>query len=568
MRIPVINSEYQLRAQGSNQVATPAALGIADGLQKFTGVIDAMQKDRMQDMQEQIRADEILAQSKWQNQLFETKKKLTENIDTDPNYHGARDKWQAESEKLISGIDKVKGVDETWKQSVIADLRRDQIQTDFQIGSAIKQRRKSEVASAANLNAEMAQERFLNGEIDQAEFSKALGGAYGSAAGVGAIDGNEATLRIRDKIGGGLQLKAQMMLQNGDIKGAMGIVESAKGIMPAGDYIRMRGTVMAADDAANTYKKAVTDYSQKKKITPAQSDIIFQDMQEKGLNYTEAVKEISMTTGQVPPSVLSQMQSYSSFSPDSLSKSDASTIYSASQAYQEMPSVAKQKFDKKSQVLFNAVALDTAAGIPVEQSVKQRLASLNTLSTLNTNTKNSYMTKALEDVDFTDDFDTAFSMQPEWVSPELVSAYQDRFVMYRATGYEEDKAKTMAKKDIVSNYGVFDGQVMRAAPTEMWGIQEDDIMPLVKDEVSKYQPLVEDGKYTLISDSITAKESSNNLPVTYPIFKITMTSAGVPIRQAVIDDKGMVVRMTEPKVEGIKKPVVGQGSLLKGLIGD
>lgn len=564
MRIPIIESTYTPRAQGSGQIATPMASTIGAGLQQIGKVAEVLYQDRANDMQEQIKANQIIAQSKWQNQMFETKKKLTENIDTDGDYASARDRWQAESEKLISGIEKQKDLDPTWKESVIADLRRDQIQSDFQIGAAIKQRRKSEVASAANLNATMATERFIKGEIDQAGLAKALGGAYGAAAGVGAIDGNEATLKMRNAIGGAIKSKASIMVQNGDISAARDLVEASKDSMPLEDYISMRGAIIKADDAANTYKKAVETFSEGKKITPAQADIVYQDMASiKEMRngqlvnkYTpaEVAVEVAQKTNIVPPSVVNQMQSYTSINPDQLKPDDVAAIYDMSQGYKEMPSAAKQKFDKKTQVLLNSVAVDTAAGVPVETAIKQRLASLNEYSNLNGNTKKAYYSKALEGVDFADDFQGFFDWnEPTYVPPEMVTAYSDRVVMYRSMGHEASKAQELAKADITTNYGVFDGQVMRAPPTQQWQIDEGDLKPMIVDTVKAANVEVNSGRYTLMADRITHKEVSNNLPVTYPVYNVVTTEAGAEIRQAVLDGKGQILRMAEPKVTGVEK---------------
>jgi hypothetical protein len=559
MKLPRIESTYNLNSQGSSVVPQSSASVIAGGLQKFTGVVDAMYVDRMRDQEEQIRADQIIAQSKFEQTLFESKAKITESIDTDPNYGSARNRWMKESESVISKLDAAKDVDPVWKEQTLAGLRKDQISTDFQIGGAIRQRRKSEVAAAAQASVYNVTQEFVYGRVDDVDLAKRIGGSMGSAASVGAIDGAAVPMKIRQAMSEAISLKSELLLQQGNVSEARKILELNKNTITPQAFVSLNGAITKQENEIDFVGKTqdyITSGGMTKRPTSEQFDVAYaQELKTTNPDeYPLKTVEFVKSTGHVPTQFKQQANTYLNQYNENANKSDIETTISNALVIADLPTIGKGSFDEDTVTRANLIVNRIDSGMSSSEAYHSVMRQSN-----DPNYKKTYTSASLE------------IRKGDNIPSDIVDVNQrydwiDSYSVAIANGSSKREAKDIATKQTSSLYGTFNERPVKLPPTKVTPYNDEESWSsMAKDLIVKNGFTVpENSKIILSGDRDTQRQISEGVAPTELSFPVIIYDESNDMDVPVISKTtGRVLRMKANPLLKIKEDTSLIGGIKK-----
>lgn len=536
MRIPRIDSSYRPRETGTRQIAPSPLEGVASGLLSLGVATEALAQDRLRDLKEEERANQTIIENSYQNQMYKLQTSMLSNVDTASDYATYRNKWQAESEKIIGEFEKTKGLDKNFREVMIGNLRRSQLENDFRIGQQVQQRRKREVAASADASVGNAIDAAVKGETDIQTAMQKIGSAYGGAAGVGAIEQASVKGRAQDALGKIVQARVGLMVSEKNIEGAQKIIDETKGSLDGITYASLQSSLNKTRETMSS--AAVTGNfiaSQGATKAPEQKDIdayyqenVIKDLQDGNIAvYQTKVVEIADATGKLPSGVKSQATAYLNTYKENMSDQEIQTVAMNAQMVADVGYRGKSGFSQDTVAKADLIAARMNAGMSQREAVQSTLLQKNdkVYQEVFARSQKELSKKIGDDPEFITD-----TMGLSSNNNMLNKEFGDLYSLNRANGASDSEAIDATKKQLSKSYSEFNGQTVKLSPTAMTRFNDEESwISAAKAVASKYVRIPDDAKVILSGDDTTQRQITAGFSDTELSFPVIMQTGGVSV---------------------------------------
>lgn len=602
MKIPTYDSTVQPSSgtpyRGVADVRSDTFSEIAKGIDAYAERLDRDNAEALKT--EYYKADTAIR--------YELDKGYSEMVERIKN-GGAYGKAEAEYQKLYDGVIKKYGrafeADPNVRERSMAEYKRMGLEQTLRLKNVVQARRKSDAVFAANLAINEFQRQYFDAP-DEAARAAVLGKVSKTMAGltaVGAIDQNEARVKITNFAAQGELLRFNMALQDNNTQQAEEILSKAKGILDPETFVRMRGSVISLkekldfvdEQKAAIYGESVssqtggqpTAATKPVKITQNGVDAVLQENIERlakeapdGRPPQELIEQevidLALRSRMMPTQIAEQASVYLGMDPQQMDASDYATAASMARVIStvndsgiKIKSNLDKKLVAKAELMYRRMENGMSAQkayTTVSSVVGETEESFKLFNQTKEEVNKLFLGKKVSSYEFDmSDIPQSVDARSEW---------GDLYSENRTLGASVEEAADMATKQIKKTYQKFNGVVARDPITRFINISEREAVSMAQSAFAERSGLqLGPGERLVVAaDGIAKKKILAGEPPSFPVLMsidgsepvaVIDTKTGRPLRIMVNEQKNLIKETTVQKrknFEGATKFMGPRGS--------